>query len=133
MTKAFAPTYSAALLDNGVDLISGNVKIALLSASYTYDPAHDFHNDLTNIITTSGNLGSKTNTDGWFDFADISLGSPAGGSTGTQCWVFRDSGTSATSELVYYFDETSSGGAISIATDGTAINFVVPSGGLFRV
>lgn len=133
MTKAFAPTYSAALLDNGYDLISGNVKIALTSASYTYSAAHDFHNDLTNIITTSGNLANKTNTSGWFDFDDISLGSPAGGSTGTQCWVFLDTGTSATSPLVYYFDEDSAGSPLSIVTDGTAINLVVPSGGLFRV
>lgn len=133
MTKITVATYRAALLDNGYDLISGNVKIAAMSSSYTYSAAHDFHSDLTNIITTSGNLASKTNTDGWFDFADISLGSPAGGSTITQCAVFLDTGTSATSPLVYYFNETFSGGAISIATDGTAITFVVPSGGLFRV
>lgn len=133
MTKAFAPTYSAALLDNGYDLISGNVKIAAMSSSYVYSSAHDFHNDLTNIVTTSGNLAAKTNTAGWFDFDDLSLGSPAGGSTITQCWVFLDTGTSATSPLVYYFDETASGSAISIATDGTAVNLIVPSGGLFKV
>jgi hypothetical protein len=132
VTKAFAPTYSAALLDNGYDLISGNVKIAMMTASYTYSAAHDFHSDLTNILTTSGNLANKTNTSGWFDFDDLSLGSPASG-TGTQCWVYLDTGTSATSPLVYYFDEDEAGSPISIVADGTAINFVVPSGGLFRV
>jgi hypothetical protein len=86
----------------------------------------------TNILTTSGNLANKTNTSGWFDFDDLSLGSPASG-TGTQCWVYLDTGTSATSPLVYYFDEDEAGSPISIVADGTAINFVVPSGGLFRV
>lgn len=133
MTKALAPSYRAALLDNGVDLISGNVKIAAMSSSYVYSSTHDFHSDLTNIVTTSGNLASKTATDGYFDFADISVGSPASGSTITQFWLYRDSGSSATSELVYYWDEDASAAPISIVTNGEAITVVVPSGGLFRV
>lgn len=133
MTKALAATYRAALLDNGVDLISGDVKVCGMSASYTYSAAHDFHADLTNIIVTSGNLASKTATGGVFDSADILLGSPAGGSTITQFWVWRDSGVSATSELVYYFDEDSTGAAISIATDGTAKTLIVNASGWFKV
>ncbi len=133
MTKAFAPSYKAAILDNGIDLISGNVKVCALSASYTYSSAHDFHNDLTNIIATSGNLASKTNTAGVFDSADISLGSPAGGSTITQVWLWRDSGSSATSELVYYFNEDSSGSPLSIATDGTEKIITVNASGWFKV
>lgn len=133
MTKAFAPSYSAALLNGGYDLMTEDVKIALTTASYVYDAAHDFHSDLTNILTTSAAVTGKDDTDGWFDFNDLSLGSPAGPGTGTQCWVFLDTGVSATSPLIYYFDETNAGSAISIAADGTAINFVVPAGGLFRV
>lgn len=133
MTKAIAASYRALLLDNGVDLISGNVKISGLSASYTYSAAHNFHDDLTNIVTTSGNLAGKTATDGYFDFTDVSVGSPAGGSTITQFWLWRDSGVSATSELVYYWNEDASAAAISIATNGEAITVVVPTGGLFRV
>lgn len=133
MTKALFPSYRAALLDNGVDLISGNVKVCALSASYTYSSAHDFHNDLTNIIATSGNLASKTNTNGVFDSADISLGSPAGGSTITQIVMFLDTGTSATSPLVYYYDEDSSAAALSIATDGTDKTIVVNASGWFKV
>lgn len=133
MTKAFSPAYSEALLDNGYDLISGNVKIAAMSAAYIYSSAHDFHADLTDIVTTSANLAGKTNTSGWFDFNDLSLGSPVAGSTITQCWVYLDTGVSGTSPLVYYFDEDASGNPLSIATDGSAINLVVPAGGLFRV
>jgi hypothetical protein len=133
MTKALAASYRAALLDNGVDLVSGNVKICGMSASYTYSTAHDFLDDVTNIIATSGNLASKTNTGGVFDSADISLGSPAGGSTITQFWVYRDSGSSATSELVYYFNEDSTGAAISLATDGTEKTVTVNASGWFKV
>jgi len=139
MAKAFAPSFSAALLDftSGYDLISGNVKIAAMSASYTYSAAHNFHDDLTNIITTSANLTGKDATDGYFSFdSPFSLGSPAGGSTITQCWLYIDSGSSATSPLVYYWDEDATTTPLSIATDGTAVNLVVPAGppaGLFRV
>jgi len=133
MTKALAASYRAALLDNGVDLITGNVKVCALSASYVYSTAHDFHNDLTNIIATSGNLASKTAVAGVFDSADISCGSPAGGSTITQFWLWRDSGVSATSELVYYFNEDSAAAAISIATDGTDKTVVVNASGWFKV
>jgi hypothetical protein len=133
VTKALAASYRAALLDNGVDLVSGNVKVCALSASYVYSTAHDFHADLTNIIATSGNLASKTNTAGVFDSADISLGSPAGGSTITQIWLWRDSGVSGTSELVYYFDEDSAGSPLSIATDGTEKIITVNASGWFKV
>lgn len=132
MTKALAPSYMVLRATTGLNLSSLNLKVAGMSASYVYSSAHDFHNDLTNIIATSGNLGTKTTTAGVFDSADVSMGSPAGGSTITQFWVYRDSGTSATSELVYYFDEDSTGAAISIATDGTEKTVIVNGSGWFR-
>lgn len=133
MSKHLYAGYRATLLDNGTDLISGDVKISMHSASYVQSDAHNFHDDLTDIISTSSAVASKTATDGYFDFADISVGSPAGGNTGTQFTLWLDSGSSATSPLIYWWDEDASGSAISIATNGEAITVVVPSGGLFRV
>jgi hypothetical protein len=133
VTKQFYPSYKAALLDNGVDLISGNVKVCALSSTYVFSSAHDFHDDLSGIIATSGNLATKTGVAGVFDSANISLGSPAGGSTITQIVLWRDSGTSATSELVYHFDEDSAGNPLSIATDGTEKTISVNASGWFRV
>jgi predicted HAD superfamily phosphohydrolase len=128
MTKALAASYRAALLDNGVDLITGDVKIVALDNTYTYNAAHDFLDDIGggSIVATSGNLAS-------FDSADISIGSPAPGDTITQFWLYRDSGSAATSELIYYFNEDASAAAISLATDGTAKTVVVNASGWFKV
>jgi hypothetical protein len=135
MTKALAASYRAALLDNGVDIITGDVKIVALDNTYTYNAAHDFLDDIGggSIVATSGNLASKTATGGTFDSADISIGSPAPGDTITQFWLYRDSGSAATSELIYYFNEDASAAAISLATDGTAKTVVVNASGWFKV
>lgn len=132
MTKALAPSYLVLRATTGLNLSSSNLKIAGMSASYTYSTAHDFLNDVTNIIATSGNLASKTTTAGVLDSADVSMGSPAGGSTITQFWLYYDSGSSATSSLIYYWDEDASAAPISIATNGEAITVVVNSSGYFR-
>jgi len=132
MTKVLAASYRAALLDNGVDLISGNVKLYGMTASYTYSAAHDFLNDVTNIVYTSSNLTTKTAVDGAFD-SDSASASPAGGSTITQFWLALDSGVTSTSPLVYYFDEDAAAAAISIATDGTAKTVDPGASGWFRV
>jgi len=134
MTKALAPTYAASLLTSAApDLSSVNIKVAGMSASYTYSSAHDFYNDVTNVVQLSGNLGSKTTTAGVFDAADLTLGSPAFGSTITQFWLFHDTGTAATSPLIYYWNEDASGSAISIATDGTAITVQWNASGIYAV
>jgi hypothetical protein len=128
VSKDLFDSYREALLDNGVDVISGNVKICALSAGYVVDLAtHNFHDDLTNIVATSGNLASKTGADGYFDAASVSLGSPAGGSTITQLVLWRDSGVSGTSELIAWTDEDASGAPISIATNGEAITVTIPT------
>lgn len=134
MTKALAPTYAASLLTSAApDLSSVNLKVAGLAAGYVYSSAHDFHDDLSNIVQTSGNLASKTTTGGVFDAADLVLGSPAGGSTITQFWLYYDTGSSATSPLIYYWNEDASGSALAIATDGSAITIAWHASGIFAV
>lgn len=133
MTKALFNPYRAALLDNGVDLISGNVKIAALSSTYVLDLDHQFHSSLTGIVATSANLGTKTAVDGYFDSAAPNLGSPAGGSVITQLVLYLDTGSSATSPLVAYTDEDASGNPLSISTNGEQINLTPDALGYFRV
>lgn len=134
MTKALATAYLEKRATTGLNLSTLNLKLVALDATYTYSAAHDFLDDISGgaIVATSGNLGSKTTTAGVFDSADVSLGSPAAGSTITQFWLYRDTGTSSTSELIYYFNEDSAASAISIATDGTEKTVTVNASGWFR-
>lgn len=132
MTKALFASYQEARLDNGVDLISGNVKVAALDASYVYDNAHQFFDDVTGVVASSSNLTSKSNTGGVFNSDPANLGSPAPGDTVTQYVMYRDTGTPATSELVYYFNEDAAAAPISWATDGTPKTVTPTSPGWFR-
>ncbi len=132
MTKALAPSYLVLRATTGINLSSVDLKVCGMSSSYTYSTAHVFHADLTNIIATSGNLASKTTTAGVLDGANLSIGSPAGGSTITQFWLWRDTGVSATSDLIYYWNEDAAAAAISIATNGEAITVNWNASGIFR-
>ena len=134
MTKALASAYREDLLDSSApNLSSVNLKVAGMSSSYVYSAAHDFLNDVTNIITTSGNLAGKTITGGTLDATDLAAGSPAAGSTITQFWLYHDTGVSSTSQLIYYWNEDSAGSAIAIATTGDSITIVWNASGIFTV
>ena len=134
MTKTLSSAYLEKRATTGLNLSTQNLKIVALDATYTYSAAHDFLDDIAGgaIVATSGNLGSKTTTAGVLDSADVSMGSPAAGDTITQFWLYRDTGSSATSELIYYWNEDAAGSAVSLATNGEAISVVVNASGYFR-
>jgi hypothetical protein len=135
MTKTLAASYRQTLLDSSApNLSSVNLKIVALDATYVYSAAHNFLDDIGggSIVATTGNLASKTITDGVFDFANVSLGSPAGGDTITQLWLYYDTGSAATSPLIAYTNEDGAAAPISIATDGGDITLVVDASGFFR-
>lgn len=134
MTKALYDDYRESLLTSAApDLTSVDVKIVALSATYVFSQSHNFLDDLSGVVATSGNLASKTVVDGYFDAANPNLGSPAGGSTITQLVAYHDTGTPSTSRLLAYTDESASGSPLSIATDGTLITLNLHASGLFRV
>lgn len=132
MTKQLYPSYAQSLLDSSCpNLSSANIKIAALSSTYTYSAAHNNYDDLTGVIANTGNLASKTITDGTFDADNPNLGSPAGGSTITRLVTYVDTGTPSTSSLIEYLDEDAAGSAISIATNGELITLNIHALGLF--
>lgn len=99
---------------------SGNWKVALCSSSYTPVTTVGGDHYLAvipggAIVATSANLGTKTNSGGACDAADVTF-SAVSGSTITQFVLYEDSGSSATSPLWILYD--------------TATNLpVVPNGG----
>lgn len=136
MTKRLSAAYAEALLDSSApNLTSVNLKIVALDATHVDDVAHDFLDDISggDIVATSGNLASKTITDGTFDAADVSLGSPSSGGPITQFWLYYDSGSAATSLLIYYWDEDAAGSAISITPNSEEITVQVNASGFFTI
>lgn len=132
MSKELAPSYLELRATTGLNLATSNLKIAASTASYVRSSAHDFLDDVTNIVATSGNLGTKTTDDGVFDAADVSMGSPAGPSVITQFTLYRDTGSAATSDIIYWWNEDASGAAVSITCNGEEITIQFNASGIFR-
>jgi hypothetical protein len=124
MVNALYDKGRQAFLNKDIDMVDDNIKAVLVDTrTYTVDlAAHDMHNDLSGVIATSGNMASKTTTAGVFDAADLTFSSVTG-ATVEAVVIYRDSGTSSTSELIAYIDTgtglpvTPNGGDITIAWD----------------
>ena len=105
----------------------GNIKACLVdSASYTPDTAADqFLSDLSGVVATSGNLTSKTTTDGVADAADVTFSSVTGNQS-EYIVVYQDTGTPSTSRLIALVDTatglpvTPNGGDIVVQWDSGA-------------
>lgn len=104
-----------------------NIKACLVdSASYTPDTAADqFLTDLSGVVATSGNLASKTTTDGVADAADVTFSSVTGNQS-EYIVVYQDTGTPSTSRLIALVDTatglpvTPNGGDIVVQWDSAA-------------
>lgn len=122
MANQIYPKGRQAFARGEIDWDSDNIKLLLVDATYTFDPAHDFHADVsgTAIVATSGNLTGKDSTDGICDAADVVVATVSGDVI-TQVIVYRDSGSSATSQLILFFDSTAASVLISLTPDGTGV------------
>lgn len=135
MANAIYPKYKEALLngDSNIELDGSNVKAILVDlADYTYSAAHDFLNDVAGgaIVATSGNLASKTTTNGVFDAADFSF-SAVTGDQSEALIIYIDTGSSATSRLVAFFDTGVTG--FPVTPNGGDINVTVNASGFFSL
>ena len=136
MTAVIYPKYKKALINGSanVDLAGGNVKMILIDeGAYTYDPAHDFLDDVPSgaRIATSGNLTGKTFSDlADFDFDDPTFATVSG-TTIEAILLFIDTGTEATSRLVAYQNSSLTGAPIT--PDGSNIKLVVNAAGFMRL
>jgi hypothetical protein len=83
---------------------SASIKVALISAGYTYSASHHNLSDLSNIVATSANLSSLTNTLGVLDAADYTF-TALTGATVTQAWLYLDTGVAGTSTLLIYINQ----------------------------
>lgn len=114
-----------------INLITNDIKVLLADgADYTPDQDVDeFHADIAGagIVATSGNMSSKTTTLGAYDAADTTWT----GVTGDEFEFiigYKDSGSSATSPLIWKIDDYT---GLPATPNGTNITAIWPSGGIF--
>ena len=119
-----------ALTNDGIQWSTGDIKAVLVTETdaggdnYAFSAAHEFLSsiDANARVATSGNLASKSVTNGVADAASVTFTAV----TGHQCdcvVLYRDTGDPATSELIAYIDSatglpvTPNGGDITIEWD----------------
>lgn len=106
MANVLYQKFKQKLLEGSLDLTTDNIKAVLVDAAdYTYSSSHEFLSDVPSgaRVATSGNLGSKTVTNGVFDAADITFTSVSGDPSEALI-LYVDTGTAATSPLMVYID-----------------------------
>lgn len=109
-----------------VDMTANNIKLLFYSGAIT--TTWEFVSDLTgaSIIARSGNLASKTTTNGVFDAADLTV-TAVSGSAFTHVILYADSGSDATSRLIAVFDIS------SFTPTGADVSVVFNASGLFSI
>jgi hypothetical protein len=136
MASALYPKFKEALLGGDIDLAAVNVKAVLVDTSdvgASYNAANQFLGDIPSgsRVVTSGNLASKTITNGTFDAADITF-TAASGDPVEAIVLFVDTGVAATSNLICFID-TTVGGPLSITLNGGDVNVQWAAGGIFSL
>lgn len=133
MANVIFPKYKEAVLQGNGNLSSGNVKAVLIDlADYTYASTHEFLSDVPVAarVATSGNLTSKTFTNGTFDSADVSF-TAVTGDVSEALIVFIDTGTASTSRLVAFYDAGVTG--LPVTPNGGDIDVTVNASGWFTL
>lgn len=127
MANALYPKAKEQFLQAGINMSSGTVKVALVdTGTYTYDPAHDFYNDVsTSVVGTPQTLSAKTFTNGVFDADNVTFPTVTG-NTVEALVVYLDTGNPATSNLIMYQDTGVTG--LPVTPNGGDINLVFDSG-----
>lgn len=127
MASAVYPKALEAFLKADIDLDAVAVNAVLLDlATYTYNAAHDFYDDLSGVVgSESGDLASKTMTNGVFDAADITFSSVTGVEVGAVA-VFVDRGGVASADNLLSYNEftsavTPNGGDITVQWNASGI------------
>ena len=114
----------------GVDLSSTNIKVALVDLDdYTYDDAHEFLDDITGVVGTTGNLSGKTFGDDGSFFSDDPTASGVTGDELEGLIMYLDTGTAGTSQLIAYFDTGITG--MPLTPDGSNVQIAVDPAGWF--
>lgn len=130
MANALYPKWKEALLQftTNNNLSSGTVKVALVTAGYTYSSSNQYYSSVSaSVVGTPQTIGSKTFTNGVFDGSDVAFTSVTGAQV-VSLVIYIDTGTAATSPLVAFIDTgvtnlpvTPNGGDINITWNASGI------------
>ncbi len=111
------------MLGATIDFIDDTMKAALLPGTYTFSAAHEFVADLGMRIGIDQALASKSIAGGVLDADDLDFGALAPSNTVKAMVVYKDTGNTSTSPVLFYFDTVAgfpfatNGGALTVPWD----------------
>lgn len=134
MANAIYPKWKEGLISGAANTaLNGNVKAVLVDlADYTYSASHQFLSDIAAAgrVATSGNLASKTFTNGLFDAADLAF-SAVTGDVSEAIVLYVDTGVASTSPLIAFYDTGVTG--LPVTPNGGDINLSFNASGIFQL
>lgn len=135
MANVLYNAFKQALLEQPANssVSAGNIKAVLVDlADYTFSAAHDFLDDVPVAarVATSGNLASKTFTNGVFDCADPSF-TAVTGDVSEAVIFYIDTGVAATSRLIAFFDTGVTG--LPVTPNGGDVALQINASGIFAL
>lgn len=123
MANTSYPKGMEKLLSGSINASTDTLKAALLPSGYAFSVSHEFVSQLGSIIGTAQPLLNKTITGGVLDADDLDFGALAPGSTIGSVVIFKDTGNTSTSPVLFFLDTvtglpmSSNGGAVTIPWD----------------
>lgn len=133
MANALYPKWKEALLQftTNNSLSAGTVKVALVTAGYTYSATDQFYSAVSaSVVGTPQTIGTKTYTNGTFSGANVTF-TAVSGSQVTKFVIYVDTGTTTTSPLVAYFDTSVTG--LPVTPNGGDIGITWNASGIFTL
>ena len=127
MANAIYPKAKEQMLQGGINLSSGTVKVALVDTGvYVYSAAHEFFSSVSaGVVGTPQTLGTKTFVNGVFDAADVTFPTVSGANAEALI-IYIDTGVAGTSRLISFQDTGVTG--LPVTPNGGDINVVFDSG-----
>ncbi|BBK30318.1 hypothetical protein EDC65_2237 [Stella humosa] len=125
--RGWWPKGAEAVLNKEIDFDTDTLKVALLAATYAYNAAHDFYNDISSaVVGTPQTLTSVTKAGGVLDAADSLFAALVGAEVGAFA-IYKDTGVAGTSTLLIFIDDYA---GLPFTPDGSDLPIVWPSAGI---
>ena len=121
MANVLYPSARSSFLKGEIDWEDDTIKVVALSSTYTYASTDEFYSDISGVLDTATITGATVIDNGIADADDASFTSVGVGETVAAIVIYKDTGTAATSPLIYFADTNSDGTAISRESTGATI------------
>lgn len=118
MANALFPKGREGILDESINMNTGDIRAMLVKSAYTYDSTDVYLSDMGAVDNgRSAALASKTFTDGVFDATDTTLTATAAVASNAVV-LFKHTGVDATARIIAYIDSVTSGIPLTPAAGG---------------